>query len=391
MTSDHRFGISLLAVALLPFLASCVEQAEAPPAGPPPAMPAAVAAPLKEVIASPLELTGRYVATEEVVLRPQVSGRIVDVLIADGSHVQAGDVVMRLEKASLEARVLAAKAAVQRAEAEVVVSQQRLDRSKPLRQKQVLGQQAVDDATAALAVAQAAEKAARADLRAAEVDLGYTDIRAPISGRVGRIVETAGNVVQAGTSHLLTIVADDEIDVVFDLPEREWLRHGERIQSALQGTDAVTVTVFAGDKSGSATLHMVENKVEASSSTVRLYARQSNPGGQLLPGIFARIELHLEEPGEQILVNEKSILAQLNGRFVYTVGEGGVTSIAPVTLGKRHGDLRVVTSGLTGDEQVLLTNVKKIFFPGMPVSPIPGDVRTGRPLGEGEAEQGAAQ
>ena len=232
-----RRPLALVAAALLlPFVASCGDgggdgAAAGAGGGMPPPSPVAVAAPLTKVVADPLELTGRYVATEQVHLRPQVSGRIVEVLIEDGATVEAGQVLMRLEKEPLEARVLAAKANVQRSAAEVVQAQQRFDRSKPLSERKVLGQQAVDDAAAALAVAQASEAAAKAELNTAEINLAYATITAPIGGKVGRILETTGNVVQAGGSHLLTIVADGEIDVVFDLPDRVWLEHSAAIKA----------------------------------------------------------------------------------------------------------------------------------------------------------------
>ena len=186
---------------------------------------------------------------------------------------------------------MAAKANVQRSAAEVVLAQQRFDRSKPLSERNILGQQAVDDAAAALAVAQAAEAAAKAELNTAEINLAYATITAPIAGKVGRINETTGNVVQAGGSHLLTIVADDEIDVVFDLPDRVWLQHAAAIQSAIAGDSEMKVEVSSGNLTGEAQLLMVENQVEANSATVRIYARQPNPDGTLLPGVFAEVRL----------------------------------------------------------------------------------------------------
>ena len=104
---------------------------------------------------------------------------------------------------------------------------------------------------------------------------------------------------------------------------------------------------------------------------VRLYARLDNPDGKLIPGVFARIELQLESEQSVLLVHEAAVMAQLNTRYVYTVGEGGVTHFTPVQLGDRVGDLRVVQAGLTGEEQIAITNLKKIFFLVCPYSPFP--------------------
>jgi multidrug efflux system membrane fusion protein len=356
----------------------------------PPPPPVATDKPLKQVIATPLELTGRFVATEQVDLRPQVSGQIIEVLVSDGSRVTAGATLMRLEDASLRASLAQAKANQERAEAEVLLAQQRLDRSKPLVEQKILSQQAVDDAEAALAVAIANQTAAAAAIEAATVDLAYAEITAPISGRIGRIVVTQGNVVQAGSTHLLTIISDEAIDIGFDIAEKDWLAHAERLQAALVAPDALKIEVFAGERTLPAQLQMIDNQADARGGTIRLYARLDNDDGSLLPGVFARLALHLQEPSEQLLIHEATVLSQLNSRFVYAVNSEGVTEMRPVQLGDRRGNLRVVVAGLDGNEQIALTNLKKIFFPGMPVSALPGDMTTATPVPPADAPANAS-
>ena len=383
---------SLLALATtisLGCLGTKQDEAAAPPAMPPP--PVAVAKPLVQTLATPLRLTGRFVATEQVDLLPQVGGRIVEVLVSDGATVNAGDVLMRLETAHLEANVAQAKANQQRAQAEIIVAQQRFDRSQSLVKEKVLSQQSVDDAQAALAVAKANSAAADATAIAAQVDLDYATITAPISGRVGRILTTTGNVVQANTTHLLTIISDAEIDLQVDLAEDAWLKHAPLLQAVVNGTAELEFSAIVAEKHYPAKLHMIDNTADPQGGSVRLFARVDNADGVLLPGVFAQAELHLQAAEEQLLIHEATVMSQLNSRYVYTVDDNGVTSIAPVQLGRRHGALRLVTAGLTGDENIALTNLKKIFFPGMPVAALPGDMQTATALVTDQAAPATVQ
>ena len=369
-------------------LAGCMEEpaADASQGGMPPPPPVATAAALSQQWAPQLHLTGRLESSQQVDVRPQTSGRIIEVLVRDGAHVKAGDVLFRLEDAPLKARLAQAQAALARAEAQLLIAQQRDSRNRPLVDDDILGAQILDESEADMATATADITAAKATIQAVEVDLAYTTITAPIDGRVGRVLTTLGNVVQGGSgalgTHLLTLVYDQTIDVAFDLPEHHYLQHASRLQAAVNDNAELPVNVMLDghDTPLQGTLFMIDNQTNAGSGVVRLYARIDNPQGQFIPGVFARIQLQLEEPRDVLLINERAVMAQLNSRYVYTVGEGGVTMFTPVKLGERMGDLRVVESGLTGEEQIAVTNLKKIFFPGMPVQPVPGDMTTASAL-----------
>ena len=250
----------------------------------------------------------------------------------------------------------------------------------------IIGAQILDESEAAIATAKADIAAAKATIQSVEVELAYTTVAAPIAGRVGKVLATKGNVVQGGGqglgTHLLTLVYDQTIDVAFDISENKYLKYAGRLQAAVAGKAELPIDVHLDghEQALAAKLHMIDNQAAVGSGVVRLYARLDNPAGQLIPGVFARIQLQLEDERPVLLVHEAAVMAQLNMRYVYSVGEGGVTAFTPVQLGERIGDLRVVESGLNGEEQIAVTNLKKIFYPGMPVQPIPGDMATATSL-----------
>lgn len=395
---------ALLASVLLSTGCGGPAEPEAAPQMPPP--PVATATALRQTYAPTLELTGRFVASQQVEVRPQITGRITKIMIADGAHVEAGDELIQIEEAPLKAALARSQALLQRAQARLMIAQQRERRNRQLADTDIVAAELLDEIDAEIATATADIAAAQAAIDANTIELDYATITAPISGRVGRVLVNTGDMVQGGGgggdgSQLLTIVADDTIDVVTGIPEDDYLLHAARLHAALNDMGEIGIMVDAGADSGleplPARLHMIDNRTTAGSGVVRVYLRLPNPNGYLLPGVFARVLVQLAAPHEVLVIHEHAVQAHMSGRFVYTVDGEGVTAMAPVELGDRIGTMRVVESGLTGDESIALTNLKMIFFPGMPVMPVPGDMTTATalpmpmPMPEGTTAPGSEQ
>ena len=381
------FSLSSFALVAVTLLAGCGE-APAVKAGthmPPP--PVGIATPIAKTLPVTRELTGRLEAMQTVELRSRVGGTIIDVLIADGAEVKAGDVVMRIDDEPLKATLARIEAERTAAAARLAQAQQQFDRSKDLVATKIVSQQAFDDAQSALNVATAVLAAADAGLVNAKLDLSHTTITAPIAGRIGRIQATVGNVVQAsgvaqGTL-LATLVSVDPIYAVFDLDETTWQAIGARLRASANagglGDAAVPVGVALPGEQGfphAGAVSFVDNQIDSASGSIRIRATLPNPGRELTSGAFARVQLQVAPPRPVLLVNERAVQAQLLTRYVLVVDAQGGTSFRPVQLGENSDGLRVVSGGLAPTDTIAVNNLAKIFFPGMPVTPVPASMVT---------------
>ncbi len=372
-------------VGTLLALAACGKPPAAGGGFPPP--PVGVAAPLAKELPVTREFTGRIEAIQSVDLRTQVGGTILAVLVRDGAPVTQGQLLFQIDEAPLKAALAQAKAEVARGEAGLTQAKQQFERAKKLVADRIVSQQAYDDAESTLATATAVQAAAAATLERAELDLGHARITAPITGRMGRVLATVGNLAQAsgpapGTL-LGTIVATDPVYAVFDLDENLWRRIGDRLRKSADaqgaGDVAVPVDVALAGETGfphAGAVTFVDNQIDTASGAIRVRATLADPAGVLTPGAFARIRLQTDPPRPVVLINERAVLAQLTTRYVLTVDDKGATAFRPVQLGETAGNLRVVLDGLAPTDRIAVNNLTKIFFPGMPVSPVPASMET---------------
>lgn len=396
--------------ATLVALASC-GQPPATQGGHGPLTPVGVASPIAKELPTTRELTGRIEALQTIDLRPQVGGIILKVLVEDGAQVTAGQPLFEIDEAPLKAAVARAQAQVASAEARLTQSRQQFERAKKLVADKIVSQQAYDDAESALNAATAEQAAAAAALTDAQLDLGYAKISAPIAGRIGKVLANAGNIAQAsgpaaGTL-LATIVSTDPVYAVFDLDESTWRQLSTRLRASAdargKGATAVPVHVGLPGEQGfphGGAVSFVDNQIDTASGSIRIRATLANPDGALTPGAFARIQLETEGPKPVLLINEKALQAQLTTRYVLTVDDQGITAFRPVQLGAAVGALRIVTGGLAPTDRIAVNNLSKIFFPGMPVAPIPAVMETteniaapaaAAPAAKPEAEKPAAK
>ncbi len=325
--------------------------------GAPPTVTAAV--PLSRQVTQWDEHTGRIEASARVEIRPRVSGQVEQVHFRDGALVRSGDLLFTLDQRPFRIAVDTARAEVARAEARLTLAEQQVARYTPLAQQRIAPESELDTRRSALREAQAGLAAARAALRQAELDLDFTEIRAPRPGRVSDRRVDAGNLVSQGETLLTTLVALDPVYVTFDASEAQYLRLARAARAGMQGVDGtsgVPVQLRLLDEAEFSTegrLDFVDSAFDARSGTIRGRAVVPNPDLFLTPGAFARLRLFAGD-ASSLLVPDAAVLADQSGRMVLTVGADGTVAPRPVQLGPLVDGLRVVRSGLAPEDRVII-------------------------------------
>jgi membrane fusion protein, multidrug efflux system len=361
MNSYQTIVTGLLALAVL---AGCGSEAATEAQMPPP--PEVSAAPvLIRDVRQWDEFTGRIEAVETVELRPRVSGYIERVDYVEGGEVRKGDVLFVIDQRSYRAALARAEAELAQSRARADLARSEVARARKLADSRMISTEELDQRRAALAQAEAAVHAAQAVVEVAALDLEFTQVRAPISGRAGRALVTAGNLVstEPNATLLTTIVSLDPVHVYFEGDEQTSLHHAAR-----QGGSAVRVGL-AGDDDypHRGMLDFVDNRVDPTTGTLRARAVLPNPDGNLTPGLFARVRLLDEHSTPALLIDDRSVLTDQDRKYVYVVDDAGRALRKDIRLGRLIDGLRVVESGLVPEDRVIVHGVQKVFFPGMPV------------------------
>ncbi|QEW25743.1 Multidrug resistance protein MexA precursor [Roseovarius indicus] len=341
-----------------------------------PPSPVGVVVAEPEELAVSSELPGRIVATRVAEVRARVGGIIESRAYEQGSNVEKGDVLFRLDRARYEIAVEAANAALERAKAVLADARQTESRYASLKQRNVTSEAAYENAEAELLQARAGVAEARAQLRAAEVDLGYTEIRAPISGRAGRALITEGALVTAQGEAVTTIQQLDTVYADMQQPVSELLRLRRALDSgALTQVEpgAAQVKLYLDDGSlypYPGKLLFAESSVERSSGQVTLRAEVPNPDGLLLPGMYVRVAVEQAREQGALLVPRQAIRRDASGAAsVFVVDEAGTAQPRMVTPGRSIGNATTIEKGLSGGEMVIVDGFQKIG-PGAPVGPV---------------------
>lgn len=387
------FTLSIAALATLStlgLLTGCGKQpdANAAAAGAPPAMPVSVAAVIARPVTEQREFSGRIEAVERADLRPRVSGYIVSVGFKPGSLVKKGDVLFTIDPRPYQAEVARAEAAAASSRARAELAKTELERSRRLLADNAIAQRDFDERASSQRQLAAAAQADEASLQTAKLNLAWTTVRAPFSGRVSKAEVTEGNLVD-GSTVLTSVVSADPIFVSFNGDEATYLQLGKGARS---NPGSVKLKVGLANEAGfphEARLEFVDNRVDPASGSVRMRALVRNPDGLLTPGLFARVQLGTDSAtgAASTLVAERAIGTDQNRKFVFVVDEKNMTSYRPVQLGTQVGELRVVTSGLKAGERVVVDGLQRVR-PGAPVAP--QQVPMEAPQGGASAAQGAA-
>ncbi len=313
--------------------------------------------------------SGRLRAVDYVEVRPRVGGTITQVLFKEGVIVKKGEPLFIIDPRPFEAEFASAQAALETAQSQTRLAQLELKRAKGLVKKNAISQSRYDAARNDYRVAVASINSAKARLKQASLDLEYAHIRAPVSGRISRAEITVGNVIQAGPNApvLTTIVSNDQLYAEFDVDEQTYIKTRRQ---ADKGTMPVELTltnepsvVYHG------AIHSFDNQLNTTSGTIRARAIFPNKDGALVPGMFATV--HLGSPGMQatLLISELAIRTDQDKKYVYVVTPEKKVSYREVRLGDSLKGRRVVLSGLSIGEQVLINSLQRVQ-PDMEVQPI---------------------
>lgn len=361
-----RVTLITAAISVAFAAAGCKETVSAAAPTKPPSVPVA------EVVVRPVtpfvEFTGSLTAVKQVELRPRVAGYLQDVSVPEGRWVEKGQRLFLIDSRVYEAALSAAKARLREAEAAARLAQTEYARATQLFAQKVFARAQLDTATASLNAGKAQVDAAKAALAAAELDMEFTRVTAPISGRVGQVLVTEGNYVTNGVTPLTTIVSTNPLQVYFDVDERTYLRSlATDLTRATPPATKVMVALIT-DKTYTRTgrVDFLANSADRGTGTVRIRAVVDNADGQLTPGLFAKVKLETGAPRARVLVSDQSIGTDQGRRYVLVVGKGDKTEYRPVELGPMVEGMRVIEQGLQPGERIV---VKGLVRPGMQITP----------------------
>lgn len=351
----------------------------------PQAVPVTVAKPIAKRITTWDEYSGRFEAVNTAEVRARVSGFIEKINFKDGQLVKEGDLLFTLDKRAYELAVESAKADVARNNAQVEFNASDVERAEPLAKSRTISDQTFDQRKANLAIARAQLQSAEAALKTAELNLEWTEVRAPISGRISDRKVDVGNLVAGGqaaaTTLLSTIVSLDPIHFVFDVSESDFLRYarlfmsGER-SSSRDVSNPVRIKLADEDKFvHEGRMDFVDNQLNSRSGTLRGRAVVENKGDLLQPGLFGRLQLFGGE-SDALLIPDTAVVSDQAKKIVFLVGTDNVVKPAPVVLGPIIEGLRVVKTGLSADDQIIINGLANpAVRPGTKVVPQLGQIQ----------------
>lgn len=308
---------------------------------------------------------GKLQPVDIVELRPRVSGYVESARFSEGSRVHKGQVLFRIDRRTYQAEVDRLKASLEQARAQLKLAKANNERGQRLLRHHALSKEEADRLDTAATTAQAQVNSTDSALQIAKLNLGYTEVRSPIDGRVGRIMVTPGNLVTS--SNVLTrIVSLSPIYGEFQVDERHYLNF-ERHRSQ----DGVLPTVDMGLADETAFPHhgridFIDNMLQSRTGTIRMRAVFSNNDGLFTPGLFVRIRLHSGERRPRILIDDRAIGTDLSNRFVYTVDRQGKVAYQRVVPGPLFAGLRMIKQGLTPDARIIVSGLQRVR-PGMQV------------------------
>lgn len=352
-------------------------RADSPVNAAPQATPVSVATVAGSQVSLWNEFSGRLEAIERVDLRSRVSGAVSAVHFREGSLVKQGELLVTIDPAPYAVEVDRAEAQVVAAQARVTYLKSEHERAQRLWEDRAIAQRELDERTNAQREADANLRAAQAALQAAKLSLGYTQVRAPVSGRVGKLQVTVGNLVAAGPGApvLTTLVSVNPIYASFDADERvvtKALRELPAGRTAAQ-LDSIPVQMnldTAGNEPVTGKLQLIDNQVDARSGTVRVRAVFDNAEGRLIPGQFARLRMGQAKTGSALLITERAVGTDQDKQFVFVVGADNKAVYREVTLAGTSNGLRIVTAGLKDGERIVVNGLQRVR-PGSLLAPQP--------------------
>ena len=366
----HALGAMLLSL-LLVGCDNSVAQNAAPPA---PAVNAA------DVVVKSISqwdsFNGRIEAVESVQLRPRVSGYIDKVNFTDGQEVKKGEVLFTIDDRTYRAALEQAQATLERAKTQASLARSEANRTDKLINTNLVSREEWEQRRGAAIQAQADIRAAQAAVDAAQLNLDFTKVTAPIDGRASRALITSGNLVTAGDSAsvLTTLVSQKTVYVYFDVDESTYL-HYQNLARSGQGASsnhtALPVEIGLAGEEGyphQGKVDFLDNQLAPSTGTIRMRALLDNAQRQFTPGLFARVRLPGSAEFQAMLIDDKAVLTDQDRKYVYIVDKEGKAQRRDITPGRLADGLRIVQQGLKPGDKVIVDGLQKVFMPGMPVN-----------------------
>jgi len=363
------------AISLALLLAACGQGT--PPAPPGPVV--TVATPVRQKLTDRDEYVGRFIAVDAVEIRARVSGYLEKIHFTDGQLVKAGDLLMTVDQRPFQAALDQARADLARAKSQTVLTAADLSRAETLLQQKTIAEALYDQRVQAKRAADAALQSAEAAVKNAELNLEFTELRAPVTGRIGDRRVSPGNLVTGGTAGgttlLATVVSIDPIRFEFSFDEAAYLRY-QRIATQAgraeeRGTKLPVELRLLDEKNfeHKGSIDFVDNAVDTSSGTIRGRAQFANPTALFTPGMFGRILIPGSAEYDALLVPDVAIGTEQIRKFVYVVDSENTVRQKYIELGSLQGRLRVVRSGLEAEDRVVVNGLMRAR-PGVKVTPL---------------------
>ncbi|RWK42280.1 efflux RND transporter periplasmic adaptor subunit [Mesorhizobium sp.] len=331
-------------------------------------MPVPVVSVVKKTIPIYLDYAARTEPIRSITLQSRVPGYLQEQVAPDGSDVKKGDLLYKIAPEDFQAALEQAKAQVQRDEATLDYARSSLGRGTELAKSGYLAKDVFDQRTSSLREAQASLAVNQAAVRTAELNLSYSEIKAPFAGRVGRNQASVGTLVSVAGTVLNTLVQLDPIYVTFNPSETDLAQ----IEEARAAGPIDVDVLLPGDTEPrhKGQLTFIDNTVDRSTGTITARATIGNAKFTLLPGQYVRVRLHIKQQPDALMVPQTALGSSQLGKYLYVVGKDNTVDQRIVSLGPTNGDLVAISSGVAEGDQVITGNLQKIG-PGMPVSPLP--------------------
>jgi RND family efflux transporter MFP subunit len=357
---------------------------DAPPADPPPTVK--VAAPIVREVTDWDDYAGRFESVDSVEVRPRVSGLLESVHFQDGQNVKKGQLLFTIDPRPIAAELAQSQAQLARAKAAQVNADAALKRGKALSETHLISEANLELLSAAQLQAAADVEAAQANVRFNSLNLEFTRVVAPLDGHISRHRLAPGNLVEAGTTLLTTIVTLDPIRFVFDAPESALLKY-KRQQTGSGGRNAVDIRLQdEKDFRWKGHIEFIDNALDESSGTIRARAVVANPDGFLTPGMFGHMRRFDSQPVKVMLIPDESVVNDQTRQIAYVVGDDGIVNQRTIEMGRLIDDMRVIRSGLLPGDRVIISGVQRAR-PGRKVTPQQAEM-TAFPSGVSRGEDG---
>jgi membrane fusion protein, multidrug efflux system len=374
-------GVAIALALFVVWFSFAPHHAKQAAAVPAPALPVTVSTPLQREVDTRVGFLGQFSAIDRVELRAQVGGTLTEIHFKDGQIVHKGDLLFVIDPRPYEIKLEQAKAALDTANARVALANNQLFRAQSLKHNEFATQETVDQRTNDQDASQAAVEDAKARVRDAELDLEYSQVRAPFTGRIGARQVSVGGLIAGSraatspTTLLATLVSLDPLYLDFDMSESDFLTFS-RERARLKGPLANRVLIGLSDEDSftrEGTLDFIDNALNRSSGTIHARATVPNPDLFLAPGQFARLRVAIAPPASVYLLPDAAVVLDQSQHLVMTVAADGTVKPKIVTTGELRGGLRVIQSGLEANDRVVIDGLMRAV-PGGKVTPQDGTI-----------------